>query len=604
MTELHISGDTPLRKMGAFLWRYLPAKRRAQVTWLLCLTVLAAIAEVLSLGSLIPFLAALASPESVFAVPAFRRIAQFFGLAEPAQIVLPLTITFCTAALAAGVFRIVLLKASLGVAFGIGRDIGNDAYRRSIFQPYSVQISKHSSEIINGISLRTSEVIFYIILPLLSLLSAVVISLAVLIALLSIIPAAAVMACASFALLYASLMSFLRRYLRQNSEQISLESSRLVRLTQDALGSVRDVLLHGSQEHFLRSFEQSSIELRKAQQDNQFLAFGPRFLLEAAGMILIATIAYYLTSEKGGLTAALPTLAALALGLQRLLPPLQQIYQSWTTIQGAQESLRQTIYLLQQSVPARREVKANHIEFNHEVSLHSVSFYYEGERPAPVLSNFSITLKKGARVGIVGESGSGKTTLLDLILGLLEPTKGEIRVDGVRLTSENMAQWQVHIAHVPQNIFLTDGTLRENIAFGVTSDLINDDAVMTAVQGARLDSLIQNLPHGLDTVIGENGAQLSGGQRQRIAIARAFYRKADLIVFDEATSALDAETETLVMESVSSLDSSITVLMVAHRESTLAGCSQIIKLQSVHADANSNDSEDRLTDSTLLPEKA
>jgi ATP-binding cassette subfamily B protein len=202
---------------------------------------------------------------------------------------------------------------------------------------------------------------------------------------------------------------------------------------------------------------------------------------------------------------------------------------------------------------------------------------YSGETKF-ALQNISLTINKGARIGIIGETGSGKSTLLDILMGLLRPTSGDILVDGIALNEGSLRSWQNRIAHVPQNIFLSDGTIEENIAFGSPSEDIDHQLSQMATEQAQLSDFINSLPNGLSTIVGEGGLKLSGGQRQRIGIARAIYKKADVIIFDEATSALDAETENAVIKSINGLSKDLTIIMVAHRITTLKDCSRIIKL--------------------------
>ncbi len=199
-------------------------------------------------------------------------------------------------------------------------------------------------------------------------------------------------------------------------------------------------------------------------------------------------------------------------------------------------------------------------------------------RDARVKNNVNLNIKKGSRVGFIGETGSGKSTLLDIIMGLLEPTNGSIIIDNIVVSRENFRSWQVHIAHVPQDIFLTDGTIEENIAFGVMSDMINHDRVVKSVEQAKIKGMVESWEDKYKTFVGERGTRLSGGQRQRIGIARALYKQANVLIFDEATNALDNETEQAVMESIEDLDRDLTILIIAHRLSTLKGCNQIVEL--------------------------
>jgi ATP-binding cassette subfamily B protein len=276
--------------------------------------------------------------------------------------------------------------------------------------------------------------------------------------------------------------------------------------------------------------------------------------------------------------AAIPVLGALALGAQRLLPVLQQVYSSIAIIRGAEASLRDTLALLDQPLPKYVEgVNFAPLPFVHEITLQGVGFSYAGSS-LRVLRNVDLVLPRGKRVGIMGSTGSGKSTLLDIVMGLLKPTEGNLNVDGVPINDKNCHNWQAHIAHVPQSIYLADGSIEENIAFGLPRKDIDLERVRQAAQQAQIHDLIESWSQKYQTNVGERGVRLSGGQRQRIGIARALYKRADLIIFDEATSALDSETERTVMEAINLLSSDLTILIVAHRLTTLQGCDFVVEL--------------------------
>jgi len=302
--------------------------------------------------------------------------------------------------------------------------------------------------------------------------------------------------------------------------------------------------------------------------------------MEALGMLLIAVLAYTLAQEADGIAKAIPILGALALGAQRLLPVMQQSYAAWTSIQGIQISLQDTLDLLDQPLPdyANQPV-AKPLPFQQQIKLNQLSFRYSPQT-AWVLRNLDLNIAKGSRIGIIGATGSGKSTLLDIVMGLLRPSEGSIEIDGQPVTIENHRAWQAHIAHVPQDIFLADSTIEENIAFSIPKDQIDHERVRQAAQQAQIADSINTWPKQYQTFVGERGVRLSGGQRQRIGIARALYKQADVIIFDEATSALDNETEQGIMQAIEGLSTELTILIIAHRLSTLRNCTQIVELGS------------------------
>ena len=560
------------------LWHHISPRRRGQFGLLLVLMLLASFAEILSIGAVLPFLGVLTVPERVFEHAAAQPIIQALGLTMPAQLLLPLTIAFAVAALIAGAMRLLLLWASTRLSFATGADLSISIYRRTLYQPYAVHCARNSSEVINGILGKANGVIYSIIVPALTLISSSVMLIAILIALLAVEPVIALAAFGGFGLIYAFIIRLTRKQLLADSQRIARESSHVIKSLQEGLGGIRDVLIDGSQATYCHIYRNADLPLRRAQGNNLFISSSPRYGMEALGMMLIAALAYSLAQQADGIAKAIPILGALALGAQRLLPVLQQAYGSWTQINGGQASLQDTLELLDQPLPDYADQPAAQpLPFKHNISLKQLAFRYSPQTPY-VLKQLNLTIAKGSRVGFIGTTGSGKSTLLDIVMGLLQPTDGALEIDGQPVTPTNNRAWKAHIAHVPQAIFLADSTIEENIAFGVPKDQIDPQRVRQAAQQAQIADSIESRPKQYQTFVGERGIRLSGGQRQRIGIARALYKQADVIIFDEATSALDNETEEAVMQAIEGLSKDLTVLIIAHRLTTLKNCTQIVEL--------------------------
>jgi ATP-binding cassette subfamily B protein len=313
--------------------------------------------------------------------------------------------------------------------------------------------------------------------------------------------------------------------------------------------------------------------------NNIFLAGSPRFVMEALGIILIIILAYTLNQQSDGIATTLPVLGALALGAQRLLPALQQSYAAWASIVGSQAALADTLEFLDQPLPPNMLKPAqSSIAFQNTIQFKAIRFRYNVYTPW-VLDGIDLTIRKGTRIGIVGGTGSGKSTLLDLLMGLMEPEQGSLLVDGGVIDGESCRAWQSTLAHVPQSIYLADTTLAENIAFGTSRKEIDMDRLRLAAQQAKIADFIENLPERYDACVGERGVRLSGGQRQRVGIARALYKRASVLIFDEATSALDNATEREVIGAIAGLERNLTIIIVAHRMSTVKHCDEIVELK-------------------------
>lgn len=555
------------------IFAHLSPERRRQVVPLIGLMLLGALAELVTIGAILPFLAILSgSGETLLGgalVPLLSLLPE-----GPARIVW-LTGLFGLAAIAAAALRLWLLWVQQNFVFGVSYDLGVELFRRTIYQPYAYHTSHNSSEIlasVNKAQIVTNEVL----LPLMAGVSSAVIALFIVLGLVVIDPLVALAAGFGFCAIYMVVLRLTRARMRANSKIIATAQGERLQFMREGLGGIRDVLLDRSQPHFIGKVEAVERRFARTRSVNNFLAQAPRYLVEAFGMVLIAMIAVSLAQRPGGLAGAIPVLGALALGAQRLLPLLQQVYFGFARTIGNQQVLQDLLVLLRLPLPSHLlAAPPTPLPFERSIELRNVTFRYAPDLP-PVLENVSLEIKKGASIGIVGKTGSGKSTLIDLILGIMEPTSGEILIDGVPLTATNRPAWQVNIAHVPQNIYLADATIAENIAFGVPLKEINLMGVRDAASQAELADVIEALPQNYDTRVGERGVRLSGGQRQRLAIARALYKRAKVMVLDEATSALDSETETTVVAAVENLPLQITIIMVSHRENAIANFDTII----------------------------
>ena len=538
---------------------------------------LSSLVELISLGAVVPFLAAMASPAKVFEHSAAGPFIRLFCIEGPDQLLMPFALFFAGAAIAAASIRMLLLWVGTRLAFAIGADVSIGIYQRTLHQPYAIHISRNSSEVVSGITAKSNAVIYGGLMPSLQLASAAVTLAAIVGGLVALDPLVALATLFGFGAVYGGLIFSARKRLASNGKRIAQESTRVLKCLQEGLGGIRDVLLDGSQSTYCKSYREADLPLRWAQGNNQFISASPRYAMEAIGLSMIAALSYYLVRQPEGLEKALPLLGVLALGAQRMLPTLQQAYAAWAGIKGSQASVQDAITLLEQPMPEQAPGPSVGLMFCGAIRFSTVTFAYQPALP-PILTGLDLTIHKGERVGIIGATGSGKSTLLDLLMGLLEPSGGVLEVDGVKIDSSTRRAWQSHIAHVPQAIYLADSSVEENIAFGIPREEIDQARVREVASQAQIAEVIESMPNGYASMVGERGTRLSGGQRQRIGIARALYKRADVIVFDEATSALDNETEKTVMESIDALNPDLTVIIIAHRLSTLRKCDRIVEL--------------------------
>lgn len=570
---------TSLSNLLVCLWQHLSRRRRSQFLWLLGLMVVNAVAQIVSLGAVIPFLSVLVAPEILFKQPVIADFALKWGITSGDQLMLPLTVAFTVAALVAGLIQIFLLWASTRLTVVSGSELSIEVYRRTLYQPFNVHVARNSSEVISGISNKVNTVVLEVMFPFLTLVSAIMLVLAIMGTLIVIDPLVALTAAVGFGVSYAMVSLIAHRQLHRNSQRIANEQNQVIKALQEGLGGIRDVLLDGTQPVYCEIYRNADIPLRLATGNNNFIAGSPRPAMEAFGIVLIAALAYLISLHGGGISTALPVLGALALGAQRLLPALQQAFGAWASIVGSQSSLADTLKLLEQPLPTElMQAEPKPLLIQESIQFKALRFRYNNDGPW-VLDGLNLNIPGGSRVGFVGSTGSGKSTTLDILMGLLMPTEGEFLVDGQPVSGGRVRAWQKSITHVPQSIYLADTTVAENIAFGVPFGAIDLTRVKKAAREAQIANFIEDQPEGYNAAVGERGLRLSGGQRQRIGIARALYKHASVMVFDEATSALDNVTEQLIMDSIGGLHPDLTVILIAHRLSTVRSCDIIVELQ-------------------------
>ena len=559
------------------LWFYIGRRRQYQFLLILFLTILSAFAEALSLGALLPFLGVLVAPEKIFNNPVVHQAAEFFELRTPASIVLPLTVFFISAVIFAAMLRVAHFWATIKVTFGCGADLSVKLYDSVLHKPYQELMTINTSSIISSVA--KIDIAVNVLSQIVRLISSIILVVSIVCALLFINSYVAFATFITFGSVYFFITLSFKSRIRKNSIVISANKTQVLKSLQEGLGGIRDVILDRTQAIFREIYRQADQPLRKAEASNSFIEGSPRYIMESLGMIIIALLAYMLSVHWGGVEQSIPLLGALALGAQRLLPALQQGYNSLTAISGHYASLLEVVTMLRSSKNSYKEEKtSNTIKFTETIELNNIYFRYEKNQEW-VLNDISIKVEKGNRVGIVGSTGSGKSTLLDVKMGFLSPENGVYSVDGKVILKEEISSWQKNISHVPQSIYLTDGSFIENIAFGIPESEANINKVKEVSQKAQLKELIEKQKLGYRSLVGERGVKLSGGQRQRIGIARALYKESSIIVFDEATSALDHETEQLIMNAIENLGSDTTIFLVAHRLSTIKHCDVIYVLE-------------------------
>ena len=559
------------------LWLHLSSTRKRQLALSVAVMIVGALFDVVSLGAVLPLIAVLVEPDQALEYSLVADFATLVGIESSAELVLPLAVGFALIAVIAGGARLASLWVVTRLTNAIACDLAVDAYWKTLHQPYEVHIDRNSNVVMSGV-LEKVEAVSGSVVRSVQVLCGSVLTIGLMTsALIAIDPVAASGVIAGLGFSYALIGHLTRRRLDRNSVIVARARTDRFKAVQEGLGGVRDILLDSSQDHFVRSYRRLDYGFRRAAGSNMIISTSPRFVMESLAMVVIAILAVLFSRGTGDVADSLPVLGAFALGGQRMLPAIQQGFFAWSNLTGSRATVLDAIEFLDQPVDETMIAPVVPLGLAEEIRFDQVSFRYLGGSE-DVLHDVDLVIPRGARIGIVGETGSGKSTLLDLLMGLLEPTGGTVLIDGVPLTLINRRRWMCTVAHVPQHVFLSDQSFAENIAFGSSDGRIDDARVREAARRARIDDFIEGRPSGFNELIGERGVRLSGGQRQRIGLARAFYRRSDVLVLDEATSALDTTTETKVIAGIGETETGTTVIQVSHRLSTMESCDQIVEL--------------------------
>ena len=565
------------------LFSLLSAQQVREFYILQVLVVIMAFTELLGIASIAPFMA-LVGDISILEKSGFiADLYQASNLNDPLDFVfyigllVLIALTFSTLVSMFTTWRLSMYGAK------IGADIGSRLYTYYMQEDWQFHASGSSAQLTKQISIEAIRVTNGIVQPLMRMNAKLVLSVIISISIFVYDPIIATIGLAIFILAYLILYSLVRKKLASNSIKLSEVAGDRFRLMNEGFGGIKDVLLLNRSHDFTERFQESSRSFALAQGNNSALAQVPRYFIElmAFGSI-ITLILVLIKTHQGNLGEVLPILAVYALAAFKLLPALQQIYTSLSEIKGASAAFESIKYDLENSLDhkkpiIKKQLMAN-LELNEKIVLDDISFSYPGKQKLAV-NGVTMTIPANSVVGLVGASGSGKSTLIDLLLGLLTPQSGNLYMDSTCITSEKKRAWQDMLGFVPQSIFLSEGTISENIAFGLPAKDIDLGKVTKALELANLTELVAQLPDGINTKVGERGIQLSGGQRQRIGIARALYHEAEVLVFDEATSALDGITERIVMDAIHEFSGKKTIVMIAHRLKTVEKCDVIYLME-------------------------
>ena len=566
-------------------WALLDSIERLKASIILVVVILAALSSAVMVASVMPFLAVLAEPSRVETTPALAWAYHAFGFTSEYDFLVGLGLFSFALIVFSSLIQVLKTWALTRFAMMRTHSISQSLLKSYLAQPYVFFLNRHSGDMAPRILQESTSAVNRFLRPAAEFIAACLTASAIVCLLLWLDPIVAVIALAVLGGIYGVIYSTTRRRLRLLG-QIQVEANQArFRIANESLVGIKEIKLLGCEVEYIDRYEGPSIRIARAVSNAAVMSQVPHHALQAlslGGVILLCLVLIRssgLTSERdiGGL---LPIIGVFAFAGQRIMPELSKIYQSLADMQvgsAAVNAVYEDLILNKSAAVLSREPVAG-LGLTQSIFLDAVSYSYPNSVQMGV-RDVTMEIRAGEKIGIVGSTGAGKTTLADVILGLLEPTHGRVVVDGQNVTPKNLRAWMKSVSYVPQEIFLTDASISENIALGTPPEYIDFERIRSAARIAQIDQfIIDELPERYQTHLGERGVRLSGGQRQRIGIARALYHDSDLIVFDEATSALDNLTEAEVMGAIDALPGDKTVVLIAHRLSTVKRCDRIIVL--------------------------
>ena len=564
------------------LFNELPAKRVRLLVIVLIASFLQGLMDVALVGMMTRLAGLMAGGRLQDQLPGVR----VFGggvLDQAGWLLLLLTAAFWIASLAR--FGVALLQGFLSAE--IWNDLVNKVYRNLMLQRYEFFADNRTANLAESFNRVLNRVSNSVITPLLAVAGN---TLSISVLLVGVVFAIGWSAVWMFVLMLAAYVvasAIVTPYIRLASKQRVRYSRRINMILMESLRSMRDVHLYSADRYFLNSFSRNGIVAKRYERLVKLLPDVPRFLIEPAAITILfaaGLIPVVMSGNVGDVRDSIPAIVAVLITLTRISAPLQNTFRNLNKLRGGLPDIEDALELLSLSpkrllLDDRGVPTPSGVMPRRSIQLDNVSFSYQNSS-TQVLSSISMTIPVGSRIALVGRTGSGKTTIAHILLGLYRPTSGELLLDGVAVAPEEMPAWQANCALVPQDIRLLDSSLRENVAFGISPDRIDDARVWSALEAAQFDESVAEMPHGLYSIIGEDGVKLSGGQRQRLSLARAFYREARVLVLDEATSALDNRTEYDVMQALDLIGRRCTTIVIAHRLSTIRKCDRIYEVDS------------------------
>jgi ABC-type multidrug transport system fused ATPase/permease subunit len=585
MKSEQIDDSTP-----RIVWKTLVPTERRRLVYIWVLILLGMFLETFSLGLIIPFIGLLSQENYRESIPA---VFEFFGNPSQRDMLLYAMVAIAVVYVLKSIFLYYSAYTQRRFIYQTSGRLTQAAFETYLRQPYAYHLERNSATLIRNVE-NARSIIGGGLDPALVLLTDGLVATGLFVMLLVVEPLGTLCVLVLFIVAGLGFQLSTRKRIAQWGKARKFHAGKVLQHLQQGLSGAKEIKMLGRERKFLDDHEAHLKVSLDVDRRYVMLQSLPRLFFEAVAVVGLAVLVIIMVSSGDEIKDILPTLGLFAATAFRVMPSIGRVIASVQTI-GYNKAFMKTVYsdsLLPRDVS---QSESSHLSFKREIEVRNVSFKYASAH-RPSLSGVNIKIGKGEAVGIIGASGAGKSTLVDVLLGLLSPENGEILVDGIDIQN-NLRSWQDHIGYVPQTIYLVDDTLARNVAFGLPDDLVDHDAVARSIKAAQLDEFVATLPDGINTIVGERGVRLSGGQRQRIGIARALYNDPEILVLDEATSSLDTETEQGVMDAVKELLGTKTIVIIAHRTTTVSYCTKVYKMDKAQIVGSGLPSE-----MTLLPE--
>ena len=556
---------------------HIDEKRKKNIKSVFFLSILCSLAESVSIAMLIPFVSFFVNPDNYLFNNLFKNFFNFLNITSQKDILAAVAFGFISIVLISTLVKVKYIKSSNALIENTTSDFRIKLFKFLLAQDFSYYFKHGSSEILSNLSQKTGS-FTVIIFAIINIMNSALVSSAIIIVLIINEPLYTPLIIVSIVFFFFAIFKIKSSSILRKGQSLNLNQNFMIDIFQNTVGYLPEIIIYNVRKFFLTLLSKSSKETANSGAEIRITAQTPRIYLETFIIILVVLIVYFSNLSERSIESNISYLAILAFGTQKCLPLINSVYSVSISFKAATPIVRSFLNILDTGNKNEfTDELYDTLKFNKLIKLNNLSFQYSKSLPK-ILDKLSFDVKKGEKVAIKGQTGSGKSTLINIISGLLNPSEGQVFIDGTLITSENLKNWQKNIAIVPQTVFLNDSTILENIAIALDINTIDLEKVKKSAELAQIDDFIESLPNKYNEKVGERGVRLSGGQRQRMGIARALYRDANVIILDEPTNALDIETEKFVMDSITKLNKDITLIMISHSDTSLKYFDKIIDL--------------------------